>query len=77
MYKCKISRLWFTVLIILAVIYIYLYKYKNIDKQENFTPKINGFCRPHIRNVRLKYENIVNNYGNNFIINKLKKWNIY
>ena len=55
MYKCKISRLWFTVLIILAVIYIYLYKYKNIDKQENFTPKINGFCRPHIRNVRLKY----------------------
>jgi hypothetical protein len=77
MYKYKISHFWYAVLIGLAVIYVYLYKYKIINKQESFTPKINGFCRPHIRNIRLNYEHFINNYGNDFIINKFKKWNIY
>jgi hypothetical protein len=76
-HKCKATTAWYIILVILAILCFYLYKYKKIHKQENFTPKINGFCRPHIRNVRLKYESFVNNYGSDYIINKFKKWNIY
>ena len=77
MYKYKISYIWYCLLIILVIIYIYLYKYKKIDKYENFTPKINGFCRPHIRNIRITFENFTDTYGPDFIVNKLKKLNIY
>jgi hypothetical protein len=71
----KILRFWIAMLIILAAIYFYLYKYHNI--QENFTPRLNLFVRPHLRNMRLNYETFKNNYGSDFIINKLKKMNIY
>jgi hypothetical protein len=62
-------------LIILTAIYFYFFIYKN--NQENFTPKIKSLYRPHLRNMRLKYETFSNNYGSDFIINKLKKMNIY
>lgn len=79
--KYKITYLWYIIYIILALLYIYLYKYKHYDKiydnQENFTPRINGLYRPCVRNIRLKYENFMNNYGDQYVINKLKKWNIY
>jgi hypothetical protein len=70
-----VTTIWYIILIILAGLYFYLYKYKKNDKhtQENFTSKINGFCRPHIRNVRLKYESFINEYGNDYIIIKFKK----
>jgi len=79
----KITKFWYIILIILAAIYFYFYKYKNYDTNyendilENFTPKINGIARPHFRNMRLKYDNFVNNYNQDFIMNKLKRMNIY
>jgi hypothetical protein len=75
----KILRL-VIILIILAAIYFYFFiKKNNIYQkyQENFTPKINTLYRPHIRNIRVKYETFENNYGSDFIINKIKKMNIY
>lgn len=44
---------------------------------EGFTPRINGFCRPYIRNMRQTYESFISNYGPQVVVNKLKKWNIY
>ena len=76
-HKCRSIAAWYIILVILAILYFYLYKYKKIDKQENFTPKINGLCRPYFRNIRLKYEGFINDSGNDYIINKFKKWNIY
>ena len=85
----KITTFWYIILIILAAIYFYFYKYKkyntNYDTNsnyenstvENFTPKINGIARPHFRNMRLKYDDFVNNYNQDFIMNKLKRMNIY
>jgi hypothetical protein len=79
----KITKFWYIILIILAAIYFYFYKYKKYDTNyendtvENFTPKINGIARPHFRNMRLKYDNFVNNYNQDFIMNKLKRMNIY
>jgi len=72
-HKCKATAVWYIILVILVILYFYFYKYEKKDKQENFTPKINGFCRPHIRNIRLKYESFINEYGNDYIINKFKK----
>jgi hypothetical protein len=75
---CKISTFWYGVLIILAVIYFYYFIYKKkYSNNENFTPKINSLYRPHIRNMRLKYDHFANNYSTDFIINKLKRMNIY
>jgi hypothetical protein len=68
-------KILFTILIILAVIYFYFYIYQNT--QESFTPKIKSLYRPHLRNIRLNYETFANKYGSDFIINKLKKMNIY
>ena len=84
----KITTFWYIILIILAAIYFYFYKYKNYTNYntnsnyenntvENFTPKINSIARPHFRNMRLKYDNFVNNYNQDFIMNKLKRMNIY
>jgi hypothetical protein len=82
----KITTFWYIILIILAVIYFYFYKYKKYDTNnnsyendtvENFTPKINSITRPHFRNMRLKYDNFINNYNQDFIMNKLKRMNIY
>jgi hypothetical protein len=40
--------------------------YKNT--QENFTPRLNLFVRPHLRNMRINYETFANKYDSNFII---------
>lgn len=71
----KISIFWINMLIILAAVYFYFFIYQNT--QENFTPRLNLFVRPHLRNIRLNYETFANNYGSDFIINKFKKMNIY
>ena len=69
MRKRKISHIWYIILIILAAIYFYLYKYK-----KNITePFSSTVYRPHLRNMRLKYEHFMNNYGypgHKYIMNK-------
>ena len=50
----KISQYWYVILVILVAIYFYVYKYK--QNKENFTPGL----RPHLRNMRLKYEHFMN-----------------
>jgi hypothetical protein len=47
------------------------------QKKEGFTPKIRGMYRPYVRRARLHVENFVNKYNGNYIINMLKKYNIY
>jgi hypothetical protein len=62
------------IIVFLWVIY-FIQSFAN--KREQFTPKINSMYRPYIRTLNQTYENFVNNYGSNIIINKLKKWNVY
>ena len=52
----KISQYWYVILVILAAIYFYFYVYKYKQNKENFTPSL----RPHLRNMRLKYEHFMN-----------------
>jgi hypothetical protein len=59
--------------ILIIIIYLYFYKY---NTTENFIPMINQHYRRHSRNVRLEYETFVNKYGNGFVVDKLKKWEI-
>lgn len=74
----KISKFWIiNIIIILAATYFYFYFFIYQNTQESFTPKIKSLYRPHLRNMRLNYETFANNYGSDFIINKLKKMNIY
>ena len=77
--KCNPTYVLYIILFILVIIYFYFYKYKNIygSNKENFIPKIKQQYRHHSRNVRLEYEQFVNKYGNDFVVNKLKKWNIF
>ena len=64
-------------LIVFSVIY-YFFLYNNVEGNvEGFTPYLRGIYRPHIRNIRLKYNNILDLYGPEFIITKLKRWNLY
>lgn len=74
---CKISKVGFVIIIIIILAAMYFYTYKNKNTQEGFIPKINGLCRPHLRNMRINYETFTNNYSSDYIINKLKKMNIY
>ena len=63
------------IIILLWIIY-FIQNY--IESQnEGFTPKIRSFYRPYVRHINQKYESFVSNYSSNFIINKLRKWNIY
>ena len=72
----KITNFWIiNIIIILAAVYFYLYIYQNT--QESFIPKTKSLYRQHLRNMRLNYDTFTTNYDTNFIINKLKKMNIY
>lgn len=76
----KRTRCWYIILIILAAIYLYFFYFnskKVKENQESFTPKIREAYRPHLRKMRLHYENFTDNYGQDFIINKLKRFNLY
>ena len=64
----------FYLLIVFFVIYYYFFLYNNV---EGFTPYLRGIYRPHIRNIRLNYTNMLDLYGPEFIITKLKRWNLY
>ena len=70
----KYFNILVSIIVILWIIY-FIQTYLIIN--EGFTPKINSFYRPYVRNIRNKYETFINNYGPNIIINKLRKWNIY
>jgi hypothetical protein len=47
------------------------------NKKESFIPKITEIYRPYIRNIDQNYEKLINNYGPNVVMVKLKKWNIF
>ena len=74
--KTKMESYFLSIWIILIVIII-LQAIKKSNKKEGFTPKIRGMYRPYVRRARLHVENFVNKYNGNYIINMLKKYNIY
>ena len=77
-FDCNKKKILYIILFILVIIYFYLYRYKNIhlSNKENFIPIMKQRYRHHSRNIRLEYDTFVNNYGNDFVVNKLKKWDI-
>jgi hypothetical protein len=66
-------KVFVTIIFVLWVIY-FMQTYLFV---EGFTPKINSMYRPYVRNINIKYENFVSNYGPDVIVNKLRKLNIY
>jgi hypothetical protein len=64
------------ILCIIAFIVIIWLIYSS-KKSEPFTPKIRAFYRPYVRNMNQYVDYAQNNYGLQFITNKLRKWNIY
>jgi hypothetical protein len=70
-------KTYLKILIGIVVLLWIIYFIQGITKYEGFTPKINSLYRPYVRTFNQGYENFVNNYGPNVIMNKLKKWNIY
>jgi len=64
------------ILCIIAIIVIIWLIYSS-NKVESFTPRIRAFYRPYVRNMNQYVDYAQNNYGLQFITNKLRKWNIY
>ena len=74
----RTRQFWYIIFTILMAIYLYFFYFNSKKRnQDNFTPKIRGRYRPHLRKMRLHYEHFINNYGQEFIINKLKRFNLY
>ena len=46
-------------------------------KVDGFTPFLRGIYRPHVRDLRIKYNDTVNTYSPEFITTKLKRMNLY
>jgi len=68
------------VLCILVAIILLVWISKRINHaniEEPFTPRIRAFYRPYVRNMNQYYDRALNDYGLQFITNKLRKWNIY
>ena len=61
--------------IIILIIIWATYSYNRLE--EPFTPRIRAFYRPYVRNMNQYIDYAQNNYGLQFITNKLRKWNIY
>ena len=66
------------IIAIIAIFFIIYYTNTNTSiKTETFTPRIRAFYRPYVRNMNQYYDYALNEYGLQFIMNKLRKWNIY
>lgn len=65
-----------SIIVVLWFIY-FLQTYFFQNQKEGFTPKIQALYRPYIRYIRQTYNKLLNDYGPNVIVTKLKKWNIY
>jgi hypothetical protein len=73
--RSKYAAILSIVAIVLLVWIVYsVNRTNNIDP---FTPRIRAFYRPYVRNMNQYYDHTINNYGLQFIMNKLRKWNIY
>jgi hypothetical protein len=73
--KCKNINIYYFVLFMLIVIYLHFFPYNDIE--EGFTPFLREAYRPHIRNVKQKYNQIIDLYRPDVIITKLKRWSLY
>jgi hypothetical protein len=62
------------ILLCLVIIFILI---RNTKTPETFTPRLRSIYRPYIRHFNTKYDNFINQYGPQFIWNKVRKWNIY
>ena len=47
-------------LVIIIIPFFYLFLSNKINSIESFTPKVREMYRPHIRNIRIVYENLYN-----------------
>ena len=65
--------LWIWVILILIIIFNSIRK----EKQEGFTPKINGLYRPHLRNLRLSMESLNDYYSVDYFVKKFRDFGIY
>jgi len=50
--------------------------YNDINNKENFTPRINGIVRPHIRNIRKQAESFSDD-TNSFFRKMIRKSGLY
>jgi hypothetical protein len=67
--KVKFLTLFIGIITLLWLIYF-------IQMLNSYEPFTNPY-RPISRHIILKYETFMNNYGPDFILTKLRKWNIY
>jgi hypothetical protein len=70
-------KIYLKILIGIIIALWIIYFIQSFSKVESFTPRINSMYRPYIRRFNQHYENFMNKYNKDVILNKLKKWNIY
>jgi len=68
--------LWPIAIVVIVIVLIWLIHSTN-RLEEPFTPRIRAFYRPYVRHMNQYYDRALNDYGFQFIMNKLRKWNIY
>ena len=66
-----------TIAFIVIIVMIWRFYSSNKVDAEPFTPRIRSFYRPYVRHMNQYYDSALNDYGLQFIMNKLRKWNIY
>jgi len=69
------SIIFFIIYFLEHIIYNKKY-YNDINNKENFTPRINGIVRPHIRNIRKQAESFSDD-TNSFFRKMIRKSGLY
>ena len=62
------------IILVLVIIITVLSLRSNV---EGFTPYLRGKYRPYLRQIRFKYNGVLDAYGPAFIVTKLKRWSLY
>ena len=66
-------EMWEIILVLVIIVGILSLR----NNTEGFTSYLRGKYRPHLRQIRFKYNGILDAYGPEFITTKLKRWNLY